>query len=116
MRLSDVAALDLQGRRLAYLSACASARPTDPQLLDEATHLTSSFLVAGFTDVIGTLWEIDDQVAVEFARTVYEQLQANLTAPNPQRAAVAVHAATTTLRERSLNNPLQWASHIHTGA
>jgi len=53
--------------RLAYLSACETTY-TPRALADEAIHLTSAFLLVGFSGVIGTLWRVPDAVAETTAR------------------------------------------------
>ena len=85
------------------------------RLLDEAMHLGSGFLLAGFTRVVGTLWEVEDQTAAEFTKTIYANLETNPSVADPSRAAVALHEATRTLRERLINAPLLWASHVYIG-
>ena len=115
LSLSDIASLDLRGPRFACLSACAAARPTQLELMDEALHLSSGFLVAGFTHVSGTLWEIDDEAAAEFAREIYARLEADPSVIDPGRAALAVHEATRILRRKYTSDPVLWASHIYAG-
>lgn len=115
LRLADITSLNLKDKRFAFLSACATARPTDIRLLDEAMHLGSGFLLAGFTHVIGTLWETDDQTAAEFTKEIYTNLEKSPSVADPSRAALALHEATRTLRERLINAPVLWASHIYMG-
>jgi tetratricopeptide (TPR) repeat protein len=115
LSLADITSLDLQGQRLACLSACATVRPTELRLLDEALHLTSGFLLAGFTHVIGTLWEVVDQVAAEFMQEMYARLEASPRVADPSRAALAVHEATRLLREKYISTPTMWASYIYSG-
>ena len=115
LRLADITSLDLKDKRFACLSACATARPTNIRLLDEAMHLGSGFLLAGFTHVIGTLWEIDDQAAAEFTKEIYTNLETSPSVADPSRAASALHQATRTLRERLINAPVLWASHVYMG-
>ena len=55
LRVKDIAALKLPLARLAYLSACSTAQSTSSSLADEVTHIVSSFHIAGFVHVIGTL-------------------------------------------------------------
>lgn len=115
LRLTDIASLDLQGQRLACLSACATTRPTDMRLLDEALHLTSGFLLAGFTHVSGTLWEVEDDASAAFAQKMYDSLEASPSVADLTRTALAVHEATLALREGYTSTPLLWASHIYVG-
>jgi tetratricopeptide (TPR) repeat protein len=57
---------------LAYLSACGTGRLKDERLLDENIHLISACQLAGFRHVIGTLWEVNDELCVDMARITYE--------------------------------------------
>ena len=72
----DVARLRLDDAELAFLSACSTARP-GCRLTDEAIHLASAFQLAGYRHVIGTLWPIGDQHAVDIADDIYTALTAN---------------------------------------
>jgi len=108
----DVARLRLDNAELAFLSACSTARPGG-QLADEAIHLASAFQLAGYRQVIGTLWPIGDQDAVDLARDVYTALAG--TGAGSVDAAAALHTATRRLRNRWWDRPSVWASHIHSG-
>jgi tetratricopeptide (TPR) repeat protein len=112
----DVSRLHLTDARLAYLSACKTTR-TNPYLIDESIHITGAFQLAGYTHVVGTLWSIDDTVAVRIAHAVYKDLQpAQGTAPlYAGRTSVALHSATRALRNAYPNTPSLWAAHIHVG-
>ncbi|MBT2207518.1 CHAT domain-containing protein [Actinomadura sp. NEAU-AAG7] len=108
LTVRDLAHLSLDAD-LAFLSACSTARPGG-RLADEVIHLASAFQLAGYRHVIGTLWPIGDQHAVDFAELVYPAIAAG------GDIATAVHAATRTLRDRHPDDPLVWASHVHIGA
>ena len=116
LTVAALAPLALDHAQLAYLSACGTARMTDTRLLDEAIHLASAFQLAGFPHVIGTLWEINDAIAVEIADTFYTALTNPDGTLDPHRAARALHHATRTQRDRRPATPYLWASHIHAGA
>ncbi|MFE9187560.1 CHAT domain-containing protein [Micromonospora haikouensis] len=107
----DIAALRLDRAELAYLSACATARAAMP-LADEAIHLASAFQLAGFRQVVATLWHVHDRPAVRVAKNVYRQLTDDGTAS----VAQALHSTTRALRDRWPGHPEIWASHIHAGA
>ncbi|MFI9149136.1 CHAT domain-containing protein [Streptomyces sp. NPDC053367] len=109
----DVARLDLPGAEFAYLSACETA-VGGTALPDEALHLAGSLQLAGFSQVIGTLWRADDTASALIAQGVYEQLAASREGPPP--AARALHKAVMALRERDPDRPLSWAAHVHSGA
>ncbi|CZR66082.1 uncharacterized protein PAC_15983 [Phialocephala subalpina] len=49
--------------RLAYLSACSTARNAATDLLDESIHIANTFGLIGFPHVIGTLWDADNIAA-----------------------------------------------------
>ena len=108
--------LALDHAQLAFLSACSTARATNNRLLDEAIHLASAFQMAGFAHVIGTLWEIDDKIAVEIARAFYSTISYPDGTIDAGHAAEALHHAIRAQRDREPDAPWLWASHIHAGA
>ncbi|MGC0332515.1 hypothetical protein RKD23_005505 [Streptomyces sp. SAI-170] len=109
----DVARLDLPGAEFAYLSACETA-VGGTTLPDEALHLAGSLQLAGFSQVIGTLWRADDESSAEIAQGVYRTLGEPREGRPP--AARALHQAVRALRERHPDRPLSWAAHVHSGA
>jgi hypothetical protein len=72
--------------------------------------------LAGFPHVIGTLWEINDQIAVEIADALYAALTGPDGILDPDRAARALHHAARAQRDQHPAAPYLWASHIHVGA
>jgi hypothetical protein len=60
---------------LAYLSASGTGRIGNEKFLDESIHLISAFQLAGFRHVIGTLWEVNDEVCVDVARIIHEGIR-----------------------------------------
>ncbi|MET8139899.1 CHAT domain-containing protein [Sphaerisporangium sp. NPDC005288] len=110
----DVAALndlDLAHARLAYLSACTTAVTRTDQLHDEAIHLASAFLLAGFPQVVGTLWPIADETALAVARGFYGRA-----AGTGEDAARSLHEAMLAVRDRAPAAPSLWAAFLHIGA
>ncbi|CAG9990617.1 unnamed protein product [Clonostachys byssicola] len=59
---------------LAYLSACRTGQVRDEESLDESVHLISAFQLAGFRHVIGTLWEVNDDICVDMASYAYQAI------------------------------------------
>ncbi|KAH8810253.1 CHAT domain-containing protein [Flagelloscypha sp. PMI_526] len=105
--------------QFAFLSACQTA--TGEQTLpDEAMHLTSGMLAAGFPSVVGTMWSIEDRVAPDVAEAFYTALfeegrqSAWTTKPEP---AYALHSALRSYRERSTGDRdlMQWVPFVHYG-
>jgi CHAT domain-containing protein len=105
----DVARLNLDDADLAFLSACSTAQP-GTRLTDEAIQLAAAFQLAGYRHVIGTLWPVGDQQAVDLADAIYA------TITKTGDPALAVHADVRHLRNRYARQPSAWASHIHVGA
>lgn len=107
-----VAGFRLEQADFAFLSACETARPGD-RLADEAIHLASAFLAAGYRHVVATLWRIRDDIAFDLARAFYDRILADGQRADP---ATALHQAALRIRDEFPDCPSWWASHIHTGA
>ncbi|WP_158633288.1 CHAT domain-containing protein [Amycolatopsis sp. WAC 04182] len=109
----EVAELDLEHAELAYLSACSTAiGGTD--LPDEAIHLAAALQLAGYRQVIATLWTITDRTAVEVAETMYT----GLLGPSGLRlddTAHLLHRTVRALRDSAPRNPAIWAPYVHFG-
>lgn len=118
LTVASLSSVDLRTPRLAYLSACNTSANLSEALLDEAIHLAGAFQLAGFTQVIGTLWPIDDEFAVEVAIGVYSALRDQDGELNPENAATALHHTIRALiNEQELHTtPWLWAPYIHAGA
>jgi CHAT domain-containing protein len=113
LTISALSRLRLTGAELAYLGAC-STTSTHPSLVNEAVHITAAFQIAGYRNVIGTLWSINDALATWTAHTVYSLLTKDGGLDTTQ-AAHALHQATRQLRDTYPDDPLLWAAHIHVG-
>ncbi|MEU8653901.1 CHAT domain-containing protein [Streptomyces sp. NPDC048737] len=97
--------------RLAFLAACGTARASE-RLSDEAIHITSAFLLAGFPTAVGTLWEIDSTHADHVTRDFYRRA----TGEPAHDPALALHHGVRALRERMPRRPHVWAAYVHAGA
>jgi tetratricopeptide (TPR) repeat protein len=116
MTVAALGPLHLEAAQLAYLSACRTADVADPMPADEAVHLASAFQLAGFPHVIGTLWEVDDQVSATIADSFYSHLRSAGNALDTGRSAHALHRAVRMIRDEFPQTPSLWAGHLHTGA
>ncbi|MFI0799177.1 CHAT domain-containing protein [Amycolatopsis lurida] len=109
----EVAELDLEHAELAYLSACSTAiGGTD--LPDEAIHLAAALQLAGYRQVIATLWTITDRTAAEVAEAMYT----GLLGPSGLRlddTAHLLHRTVRALRDSAPRNPAIWAPYVHFG-
>jgi CHAT domain-containing protein len=121
LTVSSLASVRLEGARLAYLSACRTAAMVPDELIDEAIHLTSAFQLAGFRNVVGTLWTINDIVGVEVATAFYTSATADsgvftATHKSTHEVSLCLHNAVLGLRDEFPESPSLWASYIHSGA
>ncbi|MFD4231396.1 CHAT domain-containing protein, partial [Streptomyces sp. NPDC058545] len=123
LTVASLAPVRLDHAQLAYLSACRTAAIDTVDLADEAIHLTSAFQLAGFPHVVGTLWEIDDQIAVTIADTFYTHLRTHAGTIDTGRAARALHQAVRGVRDghdlpgqlNRTRTPFLWAAYLHSG-
>ena len=110
LRVRDIASLKLPGARLAYLSACSTAESSTQCLVDEVTHIASSFHIAGFASVIGTLWPSHDQACQKMATDFYSALR------KTDDVAISYRIAIMGLMKEKPLQPMYWAPFIHFGA
>ncbi|KAF7503722.1 hypothetical protein GJ744_003347 [Endocarpon pusillum] len=87
---------------LAYLSACGTGRIKDDRFLDESIHLISACQLAGFRHVIGTLWEVNDELCVEMARVTYEGIRDR--GMTDESVCLGLHKASRELRDSWLKS------------
>ncbi|KAK6523149.1 hypothetical protein TWF694_006044 [Orbilia ellipsospora] len=83
---------------LAYLSACSTSNGDVEKLQDETLHLVSACQLAGFQNVVGSLWEVSDSYSVEMAREMYQTI-IDGDVIHTDRIALGVHRATRRLRD-----------------
>ncbi|MFF8772203.1 CHAT domain-containing protein [Kitasatospora sp. NPDC015120] len=112
----SLAPLDLDGARLAYLSACETAVSTNDDLADESIHLASAFQLMGFRQVIGTLWKAYDDESDAIASAFYRGLLRPDGGIDYGRAAAALHTVVRERRDALPGTPSLWAAHLHVGA
>ncbi|KAI0028954.1 CHAT domain-containing protein [Vararia minispora EC-137] len=112
---SKLSLLDIMSRSFthadfAVLSACQTA--TGSSLLpEEAVHLAAGMLIAGYRNVVGTMWSIID----EDGPTLTESLYATLNGDS-RKTAYALHSAVGTLREKVGEDAFtRWVPFIHLG-
>jgi hypothetical protein len=116
LTVASLAPIRLDQARLAYLSACRTAFNPSTNLIDEAIHLTTAFQLAGYPHVVGTLWEIDDALAVDVAGTFYTALTTSDHTIDVRGAARALHNAVRAIRDERPGTPSLWAAYLHAGA
>ncbi|MFK0288902.1 CHAT domain-containing protein [Streptomyces sp. NPDC090442] len=118
LTVASLAGMRMDSAQLAYLSACRTAFMESVELIDEAIHLASAFQLAGFPHVIGTLWEINDEVASHMAADFYAEL-GRVTNQHgcldTDAAAHALHHTVRKVRDQYPKSPYLWAAHLHAG-
>ncbi|KEP45747.1 aromatic di-alanine and TPR containing protein [Rhizoctonia solani 123E] len=113
--LSAINRRSFKNKGLAFLSACQTATG-DENLPDEAIHLASGMLMAGYPSVIATMWSVDDRDAPFVADKVYAQLMKDGTLGNGE-AGRALHYAVEGLREQVGEKEFgRWVPYIHIGS
>ncbi|KIN08948.1 hypothetical protein OIDMADRAFT_23687 [Oidiodendron maius Zn] len=109
---------------LAYLSACGTGRIKDERSVDESIHLMSAFQLAGFRHVIGTLWEVRDELCVDMGEDHVRRVPPDTedgSSPS-ERAVPGVAGSEDKKNARSLRDvgaydagPALWAPYVHFG-
>ncbi|CAE6469359.1 unnamed protein product [Rhizoctonia solani] len=113
--LSAINRRSFKNKGLAFLSACQTATG-DENLPDEAIHLASGMLMAGYCSVIATMWSVDDRDAPFVADKVYAQLMKDGKLGNGE-AGRALHHAVAGLREKVGEKEFgHWVPYIHIGS
>ncbi|MGW6708160.1 CHAT domain-containing protein [Streptomyces sp. NPDC054956] len=118
LTVASLAGVRTDSAQLAYLSACRTAFMASAELIDEAIHLTSAFQLAGYPHVIGTLWEVNDEIASRMAVAFYTEL-GRVTNRHGEidvdESAHALHHAVRSIRDLYPKVPYLWAAHLHAG-
>ena len=101
-----IARLELRGRPLVVLSACGTLRG-NPTHIAGMPSLARAFLGAGARAVVGTLWEIDDDVAATLFLRFHERLRAREVPAGALRAAQLAMLQSSVPR---LRHPSSWSA------
>ncbi|KAF6759104.1 CHAT domain-containing protein [Ephemerocybe angulata] len=118
--LATIIQKNLKNADLAFLSASQTSTGEE-QLSDEAVHLASGMLVAGYRRVVATMWSIDDRAACEVANDFYDYLWSHGEGDgcvDGTQSAYALHHAIQQLRLRrddSEQSLLTWVPYVHFG-
>ncbi|KAB5589202.1 hypothetical protein CTheo_7360 [Ceratobasidium theobromae] len=114
LSLAQITQKALKNKGLAFLSACQTATG-DKKLADEAVHLASGMLMAGYSNVIATMWSIRDKDAPLITDSVYGQLLKD-GRMDCRDSAGALHIAVGKLRAVVGDKAFaRWVPYIHIG-
>jgi CHAT domain-containing protein len=117
LSVEDISRMHLPQVELAQLSACSTAEYSIVLLVDEVIHIASGFQVAGFRSVSGSMWPSADQICIEVARLLYQNLQGEGDSVMVNgTVAKAIHSAIMNIRHTWWMEPLLWVQYIHFGA
>jgi len=108
LRIKDIVAWKLPAAGLAYLSACSTANSPSPGLIVEVTHIVSSFHIAGFSNVIGTLWPSEGEACERMATAFYSMYS------KADNIAVSYRNANLGSMEEKPSQPRYWGHHSFT--
>ncbi len=111
LTVAHLSRLNLDNGALAYLSACSTAR-TSHELADEAVHLATAFQLAGYAQVVGTLWNVGDATSSDVARRVYEVACSE--DGRKRSVAYALHEAVHAIRPDAEHDAI-WSPYVHVG-
>ncbi|RXW23183.1 hypothetical protein EST38_g2665 [Candolleomyces aberdarensis] len=107
------------GASIAFLSACQTSTG-DVRLSDEAVHLAAGMMAAGYTEVVGTMWSIQDRYAPKVAENFYKCLFAG--SEGGRYGGHGAHSLFQSLdqlrRTLNPNSPtsyLAWVPYVHFG-
>ncbi|KAJ1302099.1 hypothetical protein OPQ81_000930 [Rhizoctonia solani] len=113
--LASINRRSFKNKGLAFLSACQTATG-DEKLPDEAIHLASGMLMAGYPSVIATMWSVVDADAPFIADKVYTELMRDRKVGNGE-AGRALHCAVAALRDELGEQQFaRWVPYIHIGS
>ncbi|KAF8688523.1 TPR-like protein, partial [Rhizoctonia solani] len=115
LNLASINLRSFKSKGLAFLSACQTATG-DARLPDEAIHLASGMLMAGYTSVIGTMWSVKDIDAPLVAEKVYAKLLKEGKLGNGE-AGKALYSSVAQLRDQIGEMEFgRWVPYIHIGS
>ncbi|EUC57636.1 aromatic di-alanine and TPR containing protein, partial [Rhizoctonia solani AG-3 Rhs1AP] len=115
LNLAEINRRSFKGKGLAFLSACQTATG-DEKLADEAVHLASGMLMAGYSSVIATMWSVHDDDAPLVTDKVYARLMTDRKVGNGE-AGRALHDSVATLRSIVGEEKFErWVPYIHIGS
>ena len=102
LEIADLLTINLRQSApfLAYLSACGTSRIKNDRFTDENVHLINACQLVGFRHVIGTLWEVNDEMCVDMASATYESMASH--GMTDDSVCLGLHMTTRSLRNRWL--------------
>jgi CHAT domain-containing protein len=101
-----IATLHLQNAPLVVLAACGTMRG-NPEHIEGMPSLARAFLAAGARNVIGTLWDVDDEAVAPLFRRVHQQLRNGVLPADALRSAQLAYVHSADAHDR---HPATWGA------
>lgn len=119
LTVKAISSKNIEHAQIAYLSACSTAENASTALVNESIYIASGFQLAGFSHVLATQWESNDDacrlVATNFYKCLFDGRPSG-DEKGHRKVSDSFHRAVKKLRRKYINQPIAWASFIHTGA
>jgi hypothetical protein len=122
LTVGDLQLLDVKTSQLAFLSACFTANAGVENLQDETTHVAAALQIAGFPNVVGSLWYVGQEAALAVVKRFYKFLSEGKGELSSRSIAESLHFAvldfaetTRTAANRMRGDPVSWAPFVHFG-
>ncbi|RSL37958.1 hypothetical protein CEP53_015321, partial [Fusarium sp. AF-6] len=114
LNIADLQDLGLRHARLACLLACDSGNNAARWLWDECIHVAGSFQLAGFSEVVATLCEVQDRSTSKVTKAFLREI---VQRRGDVSFAGAFHSALKGIKRLSEDDHLgEWSSFVHLGA
>lgn len=122
LTVQKIAGINMKHAQIAFLSACSTAENSSPGLVNESIFIASGFQLAGFSHVLATQWESNDEACKEVSGDFYTFLFDGKSTGGGgddgghRKVSASFHQAVKKLRGSNRRQPLKWASFVHLGA
>ncbi|KAF3911488.1 hypothetical protein ABW20_dc0106717 [Dactylellina cionopaga] len=118
LTIADLTKVRHQKAQLVYLSACSTAEITGRDLADEIINMANAFQLAGYPNVIGTLWTADNESAIMISKMFYRNLLGDPSGPCYGNITFSLHESIKVLMKDPWfkDDYLAWTPFIHIGA
>ncbi|MEA2414333.1 MAG: hypothetical protein QOI58_990 [Thermoanaerobaculia bacterium] len=105
LNANTIASLNLNRVELVILAACGTMRG-DFQHIEGMPSIARSFLTAGARNVVGTLWEVDDDAVAPLFQRIHTELRKGA---SPTAALNTAQVALAHDRDPRISHPSTWA-------
>jgi CHAT domain-containing protein len=107
--------LRLMNAQLAIVATCSSNQPRE-LLADDPSVITRAWMVSGAASIIGSLWPLDDESAMQFSRHFYEAWAGDATkGKSPLPVIEALQHGILKVREADRDDLYAWAPYTLVG-